>query len=527
MNQILHIFKKDTRRHWPEILISLALLALYTYRQIHPWQDWSALEGVSISPFFWLLAGQYTGPALIIFWIFLVIRVVHGESLVGDRQWWTTKPYAWWQLLLAKLFFLAVFICVPLFHVQLFLLHRFQFPVLSNLFPLGKMQLSLFALLVGFCVLLASLTKNLVQLLLVVGAAFLVTMAAAAWATRDSSSSTMSETPAVVDFFLDCLLWGTLGGAVAWQFARRRRWIAVAALLLCGVFAMSVSALFTSTKVVERRYAFVDLSSAPVHILFKPIEPTNEEKDFSRNPSKNVGLRIPVTVSGVALGTLVQLNGANVHSESAQQSSWSRGWLNESATFWPEDQENILNYEVDRKEFEKIKNQPLHLRVELALSEYRTVDSRQLQIRSDRFRNEMLGMCRLFSFDLSQLHCLYPIHTPAYVVRFDPEKSGCSDDNDSTAQADTVSYAWESPSHAGFPEPELNPISDYHLWFQSVSLLAASRKEPSKSRSVRLCPGTDLTLSRPVLQRQVRIQLDLPNTRLEDLAVAPLRFRFR
>lgn len=46
-------------------------------------------------------------PALILFWVFLTLRVVHGETLVGDRQWWVTKPYEWWKLLLAKELFLS------------------------------------------------------------------------------------------------------------------------------------------------------------------------------------------------------------------------------------------------------------------------------------------------------------------------------------------------------------------------------------------------------------------------------------
>lgn len=129
------------------------------------------------------IAGCITFPRPIIFWLFLVIRVVQGESLVGDRQWWTTKPYVWWQLLLAKLLFVVVFICVPLFHVQLFLLHHFKFPILRNLLPLFWMQLSLFLILLCLCVLLASLTKNLVQVLLVVGAAALTAITAALWSS--------------------------------------------------------------------------------------------------------------------------------------------------------------------------------------------------------------------------------------------------------------------------------------------------------------------------------------------------------
>src|SRR6266550_1977942 len=123
MNQILHIFKKDARRHWPEILISLALLALFTRRELHPWKNLNAFS--SLSPYFFILAGRYITPATIFFWAFLIIRVVQGESLVGDRQWWVTKPYEWWNLLAAKLLFILIFISVPLFHVQLLLLHQF------------------------------------------------------------------------------------------------------------------------------------------------------------------------------------------------------------------------------------------------------------------------------------------------------------------------------------------------------------------------------------------------------------------
>src|SRR2546422_9970485 len=60
MNQILHIFKKDARRHWPEILISLALLALFTHHELHPWRNSNPFS--SLSPYFFILAGSYILP---------------------------------------------------------------------------------------------------------------------------------------------------------------------------------------------------------------------------------------------------------------------------------------------------------------------------------------------------------------------------------------------------------------------------------------------------------------------------------
>jgi hypothetical protein len=527
MDQILHIFKKDILRHWPEILLSLALLALYTNRALHPWTNLLDSYPFSRSSYFFVVTGEYIAPVLVVFWLFLVIRVVQGESLVGDRQWWTTKPYVWWQLLLAKLLFVLVFICVPLFHVQLFLLHYFKFPVLRNLLPLFSMQLSLLLLLICFCVLLASLTKNLVQILLVVGVAALVAIAVAMWSRGTDSRSVMEATPTFVDYLGDLLIWGGLSAAVVWQFARRRRWITIAALIVLIGFVAAISAAFTSSKVAERRYTPVDRSAAPLNISVKPIEPPNVSKDFSRETSPEVQLTIPVTVSGVPAGSVIQLNAVNIHTQSPEKSTWSSGWLYESQDFWPEDQEKTLAYSVDRKEYQKIRNTLLQLQIDLVISEYQLVDARTLPIVSQGFFDQALGNCRISSLDNSRLHCLYPTRIPEYVIRFDPQQSGCfDDDSEARRQADTVSYAWKSPDERGFPDPELSPISDFDPWFQPVSL-TSSRNETTKRRAVRLCPGTFLTLSRPVLRRRLHIRLDPLNARLEDLAVTPLRFSFR
>lgn len=528
MDQILHIFKKDIRRHWPEILLSLTLLALYTNRALHPWTNSLDPYSFSRSFYFFVVTGEYIAPVLVIFWLFLVIRVVQGESLVGDRQWWTTKPYVWWQLLLAKLLFVLVFICVPLFHVQLFLLQYFKFPVQRNLLSLFSMQMSLLLLLICFCVLLASLTKNLVQILLVVGVAALVAIAVAMWSRGTyGRSSVMEATPTFVDHLGDFLIWGGLSAAVAWQFARRRRWITIAALIVLIGFVAVISAAFTSSKVAERRYITVDPSAAPLNISVKPIEPSNVSKDFSRETSPEVQLSMPVTVSGVPAGSVIHLNAVNIHAQSPEKSTWSSGWLYESQDFWPEDQEKTLAYSVDRKEYEKIRNTQLQLQVDLAISEYQLVDARTLSIVSQRFSDQALGNCRISSLDNSRLHCLYPTRIPEYVIRFDPQQSGCiDDDSEELAQANTVSYAWKSRDEMGFPDPELSPISDFDPSFQPVSH-TSSRNETTKRRAVRLCPGTSLTLSRPVLRRQLHIRLDPFKARLEDLAATPLRSSFR
>ena len=192
MIQFLRIFRKDVRRHWPEILISLALLALYTHHELRLWQ--TSPEYISISFFLFDLSGRYIPFFLALSWVFLILRVIQSETLVGDRQWWVTKPYVWWQLFLSKLLFIFVVIWVPLFHVQLLLLHHAGFSVLRNLGRLFLMQFTLPLVLFVFSFALASLTKNLAQALLGVGI-FVVVIIAGLWLDSLSGHMTGDSSP--------------------------------------------------------------------------------------------------------------------------------------------------------------------------------------------------------------------------------------------------------------------------------------------------------------------------------------------
>ncbi len=89
MNQILHIFRKDVRHRWIEIVVSLALLVAHAWHVAHQWNV--------PSPDFDLTSSLWGALAFFVpaSWCFLVIRAVQEESLVGDRQFWVTRPYEW------------------------------------------------------------------------------------------------------------------------------------------------------------------------------------------------------------------------------------------------------------------------------------------------------------------------------------------------------------------------------------------------------------------------------------------------
>jgi len=81
MRLALHIFRKDTRRFWWEITVTLGLLVALAYMDAHrigfipgPMEGWLNM----------LLPSA---------WAYLVGLVIHDEALVGDRQFWITRPY--------------------------------------------------------------------------------------------------------------------------------------------------------------------------------------------------------------------------------------------------------------------------------------------------------------------------------------------------------------------------------------------------------------------------------------------------
>ena len=64
-------------------------------------------------------------------WWLLISRAVHAEALVGDRQFWITRPYEWKSLLAAKLLFLAIYIYASILLAQCALLRAAGFHPLS------------------------------------------------------------------------------------------------------------------------------------------------------------------------------------------------------------------------------------------------------------------------------------------------------------------------------------------------------------------------------------------------------------
>ncbi|MEZ2345382.1 hypothetical protein [Terriglobus sp. RCC_193] len=111
MTQALHIFRKDLRHQWIELALYLELLILVGFLIPIGWPGHWTSNGIL----------QWFRPLVVVvpvFWLAMITRLIHDEALVGNRQFWTTRPYRWTSLLGAKLLFLLACIALPYFVMQ-------------------------------------------------------------------------------------------------------------------------------------------------------------------------------------------------------------------------------------------------------------------------------------------------------------------------------------------------------------------------------------------------------------------------
>ncbi len=106
MRQALHIFAKDVRRLRLELaaMLLLDLAFIWLAGSDNGLARPRLVQGVSRLLMVFLPAA----------WVFVIMLLVHEEPLVGDRQYWLSRPFAWKSLLGAKMLFLVAFFAVPL-----------------------------------------------------------------------------------------------------------------------------------------------------------------------------------------------------------------------------------------------------------------------------------------------------------------------------------------------------------------------------------------------------------------------------
>jgi hypothetical protein len=214
MRQAIHIFRKDVRHCWPYIAAVTALTTVTAGQACLATTD--PLEPLFDPTFVSLL--------LVLAWWLTIGAAVHDESLVGERQFWTTRPYSGKSLLTAKLLVVAVFVSLPIFlsDCVVFLANGYNPLSLWPTLLLRQCWLLGFLILPFIAAALTRLTRDLAFTGLAFYAGFFIAMYAFVLSFKQGLGTTASGQPSWAWQVTPWLIPALGLCLIVWHYARRR-----------------------------------------------------------------------------------------------------------------------------------------------------------------------------------------------------------------------------------------------------------------------------------------------------------------
>jgi hypothetical protein len=509
MKQILNIFKKDMRHYWHESVVSIALMAAFAWYDVRSWAN----DGVTgyayeAGSFFFdsrFLSGL-VDVLLPISWAFVIVRVIQGESLVGDRQFWVTRPYEWKKLLVAKVLFILVFINFPLLVADVILLAKAGFQPTHYVVGLLWMQ-AMIALGLLLIAALAAVTASVVQfgLALLVVVLYLVGMA---FLSEQIPSSSFSSS--IGDAVQTALLIATPLVAIWLQYSRRKT--AKSRLLIAGFAAVLLLILVATPyrTVVAHQYPRLEArQQPPMQLALLPPEKQNEGNVPANE--KEVEVVIPFSVSGVAGDSIVTLSGAMVVIEAPGGLHWNSGWQSKGWSLFHEDKSIAIRFTLKKKLFERIESKPVKAEISLALTVSRDQNRTEFVVPQGEFVLPDVGFCDVGGLSYEPgIECRSALRTPSsLLVTYDISQTSCPGmEGQPRAKPGEISRDWHRHSDSGPAEFGISPVKT--IRFGTVS-------NASNARAIAgFCPGTPIVLSHPEMVGRTRIELELNDLHLGD-----------
>ena len=481
MNQVWLIFRKDVRHQWIDILVSLGLVVGFVWAKMREW-SWGGVGAIGVdgAAAIYLIMGGLIGPLLVISWMFLIVRAVHSESLAGDRQFWVTRPYDWKQLLAAKVLFVLVFVNIPLFLAQTFLVFKAGFHPAHYIHGLLWLQLFWILILLLPTAALAAVTRNLGNMLLTLLFVGLFAIGLSALGNAVPNSSFSSSLSWV--YFLLIII--AVVAVILLQYSLRRtarsRWLLVG---LAGALTLVLVAA-PYRALIARAYPpagagfplRLSLSGAPNEIRY--------------NLRDRVPLPITLNLAGLPDDSFVALNGYMLSLRNSSGQHWDSGWQGGGGMFFPAEKLLAANFDIDKDDLDKLSASPVTGDLFIAFALYHDRNPRPFVVPRGEFSLPEAGFCASTDPDstASSLSCRIALRRPTFLmVASEMTASTCPLPKDQVPPkpGEIVRAFIRGSSEAA--EPGLSPIlmDGIAFWQKSTNRISG------------ICPGTPLTLSNP------------------------------
>ncbi len=503
--QPLHIFRKDLRHLWPESLIVLALFAAFVWAAPSRWTDSPyAVFAPILSGFLKLL--------MPLSWLIVISRLIHDEPLVGDRQFWTSRPYHWASLLAAKLLYIVAFLYLPFLLMQVYLLkHAGLYPSLAIPALLHNLLLLTVVIVIPLTA-IAAVTGTFARMLLaVLGALLYVVILTVLFAFL----SFQHMAPPAFKIILYTLFIVLPAVALVYQYSTRKtltsRLLLAATPLVIFVLLLltPVAALIRGAYPVFSDASTPRLSSIPDEYAAKAPKPG---RLFT---FKNQALiSLPVTVTGSTEKEFYDIAGTATTVTWPGGSQYTGSYMTSLAQTPGQIAGPIalLNFPMAADTLARFQSNPTDLHLSLAAEHFKVGDPQLWRA------------------------TLLPFSVPGHGL--------CSYPQDSAAAMPTCRFAFEVPEttfvsaplavqscteQPGQPEQKVTggarlaplPGSSFSVEFDPVVTAPLSlrpRQQVPQGINLVLCPGTELSFIQAKSQGKGRFEFDLKQIILENYA---------
>ena len=439
-------------------------------------------------------------------WWLLIERIVHAETLIGDKQFWITRPIDWKSLLSAKLLFLLVFLYLPFAIAQCIEIKRAGFHIVPALPGLLFLLTLVTGILVVPLLTLAVLTRDFIRSLLTLLGLLLAVVALAYAASKFDSNSV--STPYSDRFSIPVLL-VSAGFAISFQYARRMTWLARAILIPLPLVIALMAIFIPNGSMVESAYP------RPDHLAADPVLFTPTSGTFMRQGSDDgiFELVFPMNAEGVASNHAVLIDNILATIEDA---SWTSHWQAVyNRNVLPGNYHTELVVHLKSKDYERLRTSAHTLKLHFALTEVQAGHAITIDHPNQSFSISSFGICapsvmsRYLDDDRSIL-CRSALHDPDLTfIRTTGSTTGC----DAQASQDDVPLgAWEGSLNNDPAEFGLTSVWNHTIYLANLSA----------DTKVSRCPDRPLHFTHYTLVRRTQSEVTIPNFRFPAPATNPI-----
>ncbi len=500
MKQILHIFRKDSRHFLPEILISLVILALYVVHYPSAWRFYA-------DPRRRQMLAQITaalGILMPVSWGLLIARVTYAETLVGDNEFWITRPYEWKKLLASKVLFLGLWIGMPYLLAQAYMLVTAGFHPTSYLPGLLVDLFFLSAILILPLFSIAAVNANFARMTLTLLGILFLYIAIMFFATMSVGDSTFNPYRDVVVL---PLVFCICAAAIFLQYATRRVWLSRALLLALPVLVLSVAYAYSRPSLVGRAYPRPNSAAPPVLIALAP-DANHPIKARSSRGQDYIDLWIQY--SGVPEGYAVFSDNVQFTLIAADGQQWTSPWQGNDDHILPGVHHAELSLALSPAVYDRFKSGPVTLRITSALTRLQAGMVTAIGYPSSDVPVAGIGFCSAAPKSGWDLRCRSAVSDPNLTrVTALWSKALCS--GPPPPPEDTLLGSTWIGLHPGPIESVLSPVLTQNIDFSNSRV---RNRYDGSDDSWHLCPGTPLTFTQYNVADRTQSDITIPDFHL-------------